>query len=43
MYGEPRWVDRDASEEELARHGRELEAEMNAMIEEADGDGGPRR
>ncbi len=43
MYGEPRWVDRAASEDELRRHARELEAEMNAMIEEADGDGGPRR
>lgn len=43
LYGEPRRVPRDASAEELERHRVELEAEMNAMIEEADGDGGPDR
>lgn len=43
VYGEPRRVSRDASEEELRRHARELETEMNAMIEEADRHGGPRR
>jgi hypothetical protein len=43
MYGHPRSVPRDAPEEELARHARELEEEMNAMIEAADRDGGPDR
>ena len=43
MYGEPRWVARDASQEELERHARELEIEMNAMIDRADRDGGPNR
>lgn len=43
LYGEPRFVERDATEEELARHARELEAELNAMIREVDGDGGPNR
>jgi lysophospholipid acyltransferase (LPLAT)-like uncharacterized protein len=42
-YGEPRPVPRDATEAELRRHAEELEAEMNAMIEEADRDGGPDR
>jgi hypothetical protein len=42
-YGRPRRVARDAAETELERHARELEAEMNAMIEEADRDGGPDR
>ncbi len=43
LYGEPRYVARDATAAELRRHAEELEAEMNAMIEEVDGDGGPRR
>lgn len=43
LYGEPRWVARDASDAELRRHAGELETEMNAMIDEADGDGGPKR
>jgi lysophospholipid acyltransferase (LPLAT)-like uncharacterized protein len=43
MYGTPRWVARDADEEDLDRHARELEEELNEMIREADGDGGPRR
>lgn len=43
MYGEPRTVARDASEGELARHARELETELNAMIEELDRNGGPDR
>lgn len=42
-YGQPRRVPRDATEAELRRHAAELEAEMNAMIEEADRDGGPDR
>ena len=43
VYGEPRYVPRDADEEALRRHAAELEAEMNAMIEEVDRDGGPDR
>ncbi len=43
LYGHPRRVPRDASDEELERHARELESEMNAMIDEADRDGGPDR
>ena len=43
LYGEPRWVERDATGAELETHARELEREMNAMIEDADGDGGPTR
>lgn len=43
LYGRPRHVPRHASPEELSRHARELEAEMNAMIAEADADGGPDR
>lgn len=42
-YGEPRYVARDASEAELWRHARDLEAELNAMIAEVDRDGGPTR
>lgn len=42
-YGTPRRVARDASDAELARHARELEAEMNAMTRELDADGGPER
>lgn len=43
LYGQPRRVPRDATESELERHAAELEAEMNAMIEDADRDGGPDR
>lgn len=43
LYGEPRYVPRDAGEAELRRHAAELEVEMNAMIEEVDRDGGPDR
>lgn len=43
VYGEPRRVPRTADEAELGRHARELEAQMNAMIEEVDRDGGPDR
>ena len=43
LYGDPRYVPREADEAELRRHAAELEAEMNAMIEEADQDGGPDR
>lgn len=41
LYGQPRFVDRNATDAELRRHAHELETELNAMIEEADGDGGP--
>lgn len=43
LYGEPRRVARDASHAELQSHARELEAQMNAMVEEVDRDGGPDR
>ncbi|HUG41050.1 MAG TPA: lysophospholipid acyltransferase family protein [Longimicrobiales bacterium] len=43
LYGEPRWVPRDADRAELARHAGALEAQLNAMTEEADRDGGPDR
>lgn len=43
MYGSTRRVARDASEDDLRRHARELEAELNDMIREADRDGGPTR
>ena len=43
MYGEPRYVARDASDEALAAHARELETELNAMIAELDRGGGPDR
>lgn len=43
IYGEPRWVPRDADAEALAGHARALEAQLNAMTEEADRDGGPDR
>lgn len=43
LYGEPRWVARDASEDDLRRHASALEAEMNEMIREADRNGGPNR
>jgi lysophospholipid acyltransferase (LPLAT)-like uncharacterized protein len=42
-YGHPRFVPRDASPGELARHAEELEREMNALTEELDRDGGPNR
>ena len=43
MYGEPRSVAREATEAEVEAHARELEAELNRMIEELDVDGGPDR
>lgn len=43
LYGEPRRVARDASHAELQSHARELEEQMNAMVEEVDRDGGPHR
>ncbi|MFW5950934.1 MAG: lysophospholipid acyltransferase family protein [Gemmatimonadota bacterium] len=43
MYGEPRYVPRGATPDELERLARELEADMNAMIEEADAHDGPDR
>lgn len=42
-YGTPRHVPRDADDEELRRHARELESEMNALTDEVDRDGGPDR
>ena len=42
-YGEPRHVPREATPEELDRHARELEEELNGMIEELDRNGGPGR
>jgi lysophospholipid acyltransferase (LPLAT)-like uncharacterized protein len=42
-YGEPRRVPRDADEAELDRLARELEAQLNALTEEVDRDGGPDR
>lgn len=42
-YGEPRLVDRHAAPEELERHARELEAELNAMTDALDAYGGPDR
>jgi lysophospholipid acyltransferase (LPLAT)-like uncharacterized protein len=42
-YGHPRHVARDATAADLQEHARELETEMNAMIEELDRDGGPNR
>lgn len=42
-YGEPRYVERNATEAELEEHRLELETEMNRMIEELDRDGGPDR
>ena len=41
LYGEPRYVDRNATPDQLETQRRELEAEMNAMIEYADRHGGP--
>ena len=41
VYGEPRRVPRDAGEAELSRHAQELEAELNVLTREVDGDGGP--
>lgn len=43
MYGATRRVARDASEEDLRQHARELELELNDMIRKADSDGGPTR
>ena len=43
LYGEPRFVARDATPDEQATHARELEAEMNALIRTVDADGGPNR
>lgn len=43
LYGEPRHVPRDADADELERLARELERDMNAMIERADAHGGPDR
>ena len=43
VYGEPRYIARDATAAEVERHARALETEMNAMIVEVDGDGGPDR
>jgi lysophospholipid acyltransferase (LPLAT)-like uncharacterized protein len=43
VYGSPRWVPRDAPPEEAERHARELEAEMNAITESVDRNGGPTR
>ena len=43
LYGRSRYVPRDASPDDVARHAEELEREMNAMIEELDRDGGPNR
>lgn len=40
-YGEPRYVARDATESDLSRLARELEAEMNATTQRLDRDGGP--
>lgn len=42
-YGRPHTVPRDATREDLERHARELEAEMNAMTEDLDRHGGPTR
>lgn len=42
-YGEPRYVPRDAGPAKLARHARELETELNVMIEDLDRNGGPDR
>jgi lysophospholipid acyltransferase (LPLAT)-like uncharacterized protein len=41
LYGEPRRVPREADAAELERHARALEAQLNAMTEEVDRDGGP--
>ncbi len=43
VYGEPRYVPRDADEGTFQRCIEELEQDMNAMIEELDRDGGPQR
>ncbi|HSH46577.1 MAG TPA: lysophospholipid acyltransferase family protein [Longimicrobiales bacterium] len=43
LYGTPRKVARDADDSARRHHMRELEAEMNAMIQEVDRDGGPNR
>lgn len=43
LYGEPRWIPREAGERELAEHARALEGQLNAMTEEVDRDGGPDR
>lgn len=43
LYGEPQWVPRDADETAVAGHARALEAQLNAMTEEVDRDGGPDR
>ena len=43
LYGEPVRVPRDADADALAWHGAALEAQLNAMTEEADRDGGPDR
>ena len=43
LYGEPRRVPRDADGAEVRRFARELETDMNALIEEVDRDGGPDR
>lgn len=43
LYGDPVRVPREAGGAELARHARDLEAQLNAMTEEADRDGGPER
>jgi lysophospholipid acyltransferase (LPLAT)-like uncharacterized protein len=37
LYGEPRYVPRDADDAELARHAAALERELNGMIERVDG------
>jgi lysophospholipid acyltransferase (LPLAT)-like uncharacterized protein len=42
-YGEPYRVPRDASHAEIETHRAALEARMNRLIEELDGDGGPTR
>lgn len=43
LYGEPRFVARDATPDQQAAHARALEAELNAMIRRLDADGGPDR
>lgn len=42
IYGEPLWVPRDADEAGIQRISANLEARLNQLTEEADGDAGPR-
>lgn len=43
VYGEPRTVSREGGEAEVRRQAERLERDMNALTEQVDRDGGPRR